>query len=111
MGNDTVADAIFTGHMVLLGALTVAPFVLNKPWLERYQYVPPLLATAWVLDGGRCVLSDLEYKVRGRPYGENFYQSVARKAGGKLTVRQSNIIGYGMLAVGVIITKIRLSRP
>ena len=105
-----MAEFVLGGHVALLAAIGTTPFVGNERVLEMYQVVPPLLACSWLLNDGRCILSDVEYKIRGKTPECNFFQSLGRSVGWNMSVRDSNLIGYGTLAAVWYVSRVRLHK-
>ena len=106
-----LADILLGSHIVSLVGLAVCPFVLPKPWLDKYQYILPAVGTSWLLDNGRCILSDWEYDLRKKDKctEPNLFQFVAKKANVDIDTKTSNIIGWALLGACFVVTQKRLN--
>ena len=104
------ADILLGSHLIFLSGLAVAPFVLPKPWLEKYQYIPPVVGASWLLDDGRCILSDWEYSLRRKDKctEPNLFQHVGKMVNIDMDTRTSNILGWVMLGTCFFVTRNRL---
>ena len=65
-------DLIRGIHFLLVGFIIIAPFTKSKTLITTNIVLLGYLSLKWLTGNDICGLTELEYRISGKPYGQGF---------------------------------------
>jgi len=83
-----LALLIHITHRIIV-YITLFGFILPKKYLKYHLFMWPIILLHWLTNNNRCILTELEEKITGKPWKESDFSIKISKSLGVYSEKQS----------------------